>query len=40
MEIADKVMKLKDLHSELDGQYVYQEPDDIAKEIENMTSYK
>lgn len=38
-EIADKViMKLKDLHSELDGQYVYQEPDDIAKEIENMTS--
>ena len=31
-------MKLKDLHSELDGQYVYQEPDDIAKEIENMTS--
>ena len=38
-EIADKViMKLKDLHSELDGQYLYQEPDDIAKEIENMTS--
>jgi putative ABC transport system permease protein len=38
-EVADKVIvKLKDLHAELDGQYIYQEPDDIAKEIENMTS--
>lgn len=38
-EVADKViLKLKDLHAELDGQYIYQEPDDIAKEIENMTS--